>query len=52
MQTEREVALKKLKEMNEVDMKKSRKTTLLMICLQNRVREMVDAKLTSALSSI
>ena len=52
MQAEREAALQELAATNETSLKKARKATLLMVCLQNRVREMVDAKLTAALDSL
>lgn len=45
MQAEHEVIIKKLEEDNGQQLHKAQKATRLMVCLQNRVREMISSKL-------
>ena len=52
MQAEHETMVRRLEEENEGKLYKAQKATKLMVCLQNRVREMIAAKLEEATKTI
>ena len=52
MQQDHEAMIKQLEEAYSTKITKAQKTTKLMICLQNRVREMVAAKLDAAVKKL